>query len=108
MDERPFETIVETHHREILRYLLRVTGRSSDADDLLQETFLRAYRAWRTIGEDANVRAWLFAIATNLLKNHFRAERRRHAAHASVRLALRETDGGGPEDGGAPAAEGRP
>src|SRR5213083_2567913 len=48
MDAERFDTLVATHHREIYRYLARTTFRTSEADDLAQETFLRAYRAHRT------------------------------------------------------------
>lgn len=97
MGQQPFETILEAHHAEIYRYLLRVTSRASEAQDLSQETFLRAYRAYRSLAPDANVRAWLFTIATNLCRNHFRAEKRRRAAHAAVRARRVETDGSEPE-----------
>ena len=89
-----FEAVVSTHHAEIRRYLLRVTARASDADDLSQETFLRAYRAYRTLPPGANVRAWLFAIATNLGRNHFRALTRRRRAYA---VAALETSSDAPE-----------
>jgi RNA polymerase sigma-70 factor (ECF subfamily) len=97
MDADGFDTLVGTHHPEIYRYLLRATFRASEADDLAQETFLRAYRAHRTLPADANARAWLFAIATNVAKNYFRAESRRRRAHAAVRQTRSETDGAGPE-----------
>lgn len=98
MGPKPFEAIVATHHAEIYRYLFRITARSSEAQDLSQETFLRAYRAYRALPPDANVRAWLFAIATNLSRNHFRAERRRRAAHAAVRADARGIEEDGPEE----------
>ena len=82
-----FEAVVGSHHAEIRRYLLRVTARASDADDLSQETFLRAFRAFRGLPPGANVRAWLFAIATNLGRNHFRTLARRRRAYA---VAARE------------------
>lgn len=97
MGQQPFETVLEAHHAEIYRYLRRVTARTSDADDLSQETFLRAWRAYRALAADANVRAWLFTIATNLARNHFRAERRRRNAHAAVRAVRVETDGAQPD-----------
>lgn len=97
MDDAAFETMVATHHGEIYRYLLRATGRTSDADDLSQETFLRAYRAYRSLPKDANARAWLFTIATNLSRNHFRAQKRRRRAYEAVGAMVGDTDGTGPE-----------
>ena len=91
--EDPFEALVAAHHPEIRRYLVRLTARSSEADDLSQETFLRAYRAYRSLPPGANARAWLFAIATNLFRNHFRSERRRARAHAAVSLTRFEGHG---------------
>jgi RNA polymerase sigma-70 factor (ECF subfamily) len=99
-----FEAIVLTHHGEIHRYLGRVTARASEADDLAQETFLRAYRAWSGLPPDTNHRAWLYAIATNAYRNHLRSERRRQAAHATVRVTRPAADAGGPE-GEAAASE---
>ena len=49
MGDDPFESIVAAHHGEIHRYLARVTSRVTDADDLSQETFLRAFRAHRAL-----------------------------------------------------------
>jgi RNA polymerase sigma-70 factor (ECF subfamily) len=84
MAEDAFEAVVGAHHAEIRRYLLRITARASDADDLSQETFLRAFRAYRALPAGANVRAWLFAIATNLGRNHFRSQSRRRRAYAAA------------------------
>jgi RNA polymerase sigma-70 factor (ECF subfamily) len=94
MGQEPFEAVVAAHHPEIHRYLRRVTAGGSEADDLSQETFLRAYRAYRSLPPDANVRAWLFAIATNLFRNHFRSEKRKKQAHATVWLTRSDLDGG--------------
>jgi RNA polymerase sigma-70 factor (ECF subfamily) len=97
MEATLFEATVANHHGEIFRYLRRLTWRSVEADDLSQETFLRAYRAWAALPGDANVRAWLFRIATNVFRNYARAERRRRVAHATVRATRREADLDGPE-----------
>jgi RNA polymerase sigma-70 factor (ECF subfamily) len=85
------------HHAEIYRYVLRVSGRRSDADDLSQETFLRAYRAYGKLAPDANARAWLFAIATNLCRNHFRSLKRRRLAYAAVGAQARDADDEAPD-----------
>ena len=97
MAEDAFEGIVAAHHAEIRRYLLRVTARASDADDLSQETFLRAFRASGGLSADANVRAWLFAIATNLSRNHFRSQKRRRLAYAAAAVESQGADGNRPD-----------
>ena len=97
LGEAGFEAVVAAHHGEIYRYLRRLAARAAEADDLSQETFLRAYRARERLTPDANVRAWLFAIATNVFRNHLRSERRRRAAHDTVRATRREADPDGPE-----------
>jgi RNA polymerase sigma-70 factor (ECF subfamily) len=97
MTEDPFETVVAAHHAEIHRYLVRATSRPGDADDLSQETFVRAYKAYRALPPDANVRAWLFAIATNLCRNHFRSEGRRRLAMAAAAADVSERGPAWPE-----------
>lgn len=92
-----FGAVVSAHHGEIYRYLRRVIGRAADADDLSQETFLRAYRAYRSLPGDANIRAWLFSIATNLARNHFRSEIRRRRAYATVRASASRAVDSAPE-----------
>ena len=98
MGRDPFEIVMTAHHAEIYRYLRRVTFRSSEAEDLSQETFLRAFRAYRALPPDANVRAWLFAIATNLSRNYFRSESRRRRAHGAVQATRTGVDRANPED----------
>lgn len=97
MGDDAFEAVVGAHHAEIWRYLLRITARSSDADDLSQETFLRAFRARHSLPPGSNVRAWLFAIATNLSRNHFRAQARRRRAHAAAAYSRSEADPASPD-----------
>jgi RNA polymerase sigma-70 factor, ECF subfamily len=97
IDDAEFEAMVGTHHAEIYRYVLRASGRTGDADDLSQETFLRAYRAYRALPKDANVRAWLFTIATNLCRNHFRGLKRRRLAYAAASDVMADVDCTGPD-----------
>ncbi|MCG8376195.1 MAG: RNA polymerase sigma factor [Chlorobiales bacterium] len=60
-----FERLVERHSGELYRYLWRMFGDGPEAEDCLQDTFLRAYKAYGRLAEDSNVRAWLYKIATN-------------------------------------------
>jgi len=66
-----FETLIECHHDEIYRYLWRLlnsAGRTDsdlEAQDLTQEVFLRAFKAFGRLRPDSNHRAWLYKIATH-------------------------------------------
>ena len=99
MGPPPFEQVVAEHHAEIYRYLRRTVARTPEAEDLAQETFLRAYRAYRRLPADARVRPWLFTIATNVARNHFRSESRRRRAHTEMeRAEPSNADGGADGD----------
>jgi RNA polymerase sigma-70 factor (ECF subfamily) len=97
VSDTSFECLMTDHHGEIFRYLRRMTGQASDADDLSQETFLRAFRAYRALPADANRRAWLFTIATNLARNHFRSQSRRRRAYSAAEDVMASTDGDRPD-----------
>lgn len=56
---------------------LRMTHNPADAEDLVQETFLKAYRAFGSFQEGTNLKAWLYRILTNTYINAYRARRRR-------------------------------
>lgn len=56
---------------------LRMTRNPADAEDLVQETFLKAYRAFDSFQEGTNLRAWLYRILTNTYINVYRAKQRR-------------------------------
>lgn len=72
-----FTEIVTLHQETVYRYLLRFTRNPQDAQDLFQDTFLRAHRAYAALPAAANIRAWLMRIAINLTKNYVR-DRQRH------------------------------
>ena len=72
-----FDEILRRYEREILRYLVRLSGDREDGADLFQETWLRAYRAYPRLKADSDARAWLYAIAVNLYRNRARDGARR-------------------------------
>ncbi|KAA3648785.1 MAG: RNA polymerase sigma factor [Chloroflexi bacterium] len=71
-----FETLAEQHSHEIYVYLWRMLGDTQDAEDCLQDTFLRAYKAYKRLDEKANTRAWLYKIATNVARTHLKKRSR--------------------------------
>jgi RNA polymerase sigma-70 factor (ECF subfamily) len=56
---------------------LRMTRNRADAEDLVQETFIKAWRSYATFQEGTNLRAWLFRIMTNTFINKYNAQQRR-------------------------------
>jgi RNA polymerase sigma-70 factor (ECF subfamily) len=74
--------LVESHYASLYRYALRLSGSQADAEDLTQETFLRAQNKLRQLRQPEQVRAWLFSI----LRNAYLQRLRRSDLEASVSL----------------------
>ena len=77
--ELEFERIALVHLDTIYNAALRLTGHTSDAEDLVQETFLKAYRFFHRHREDSDCLAWLFRIMKNSYINRFRQKSREPA-----------------------------
>ena len=75
-DQAQFEVLSRPYMDALYAAALRMTRNPSDAEDLLQETYLKAYRAFERFDEGSNLRAWLFRILTNTYINVYRARQR--------------------------------
>jgi len=82
--------LLARHGLELARHLRRIVRDDDIAQDLLQDTMLRAHRALARLGAGANERAWLYRIATNAALNHLRSKARERRA---LERAGREMDG---------------
>jgi RNA polymerase sigma factor (sigma-70 family) len=69
-DRRAFSRLTEPYRRELIAYCYRLTGTLTEAEDMVQEAFLRAFKALETFEGRASLRAWLYKIAHNLCLNH--------------------------------------
>jgi len=76
-DEAAFRELTDPYRRELQSHIYRIVGSAQDAEDLLQETLLAAWRGLQQFEERASVRAWLYRIATNRSLDVLRASRRR-------------------------------
>lgn len=72
---REFESTALPHLSDLYAIGMRLTRNPEDARDLVQETFLRAYTAWKSFEPGSNCRAWLIRILTNSFINHYRRGR---------------------------------
>ncbi|HWA14911.1 MAG TPA: sigma-70 family RNA polymerase sigma factor [Gemmatimonadales bacterium] len=71
-DERGATQLVERHVQPVARFLAAAGAEPGEVEDLVQETFLRAFRAIENWRGDATFRSWLFTIASNLLRDAYR------------------------------------
>jgi RNA polymerase sigma-70 factor (TIGR02960 family) len=76
-DEDAFRKLTDPHRRELQLHCYRILGSVQDAEDLLQETLLAAWRGLEAFEGRSSVRAWLYRIATNRCLNALRARSRR-------------------------------
>jgi RNA polymerase sigma-70 factor (ECF subfamily) len=83
-DEAAYETLVRRHERRVASMLRRFTRDSAVAEELCQETFLRAWRKLSTFQGQGSFGAWLAAVAYNVFLQH----RRRHADRDRVTTSL--------------------
>jgi RNA polymerase sigma-70 factor (ECF subfamily) len=99
-DMTAWALLYRRHHGSVLRHVLHLTGKSSVAEDLVQETFARALVALASFSGRSTFRTWLHGIAINLVRNDYRVTQRAARAQdqlvaiAAVReLAAGELDG---------------
>ncbi|MEO6510335.1 MAG: RNA polymerase subunit sigma-70 [Nocardioides sp.] len=77
VDEAEFERVVAPHQRALLAHCYRMTGSLADAEDALQETLIRAWRAYGSFEGRSSLRTWLFRIATNACRRLLEQRQRR-------------------------------
>ena len=78
-----FEPLVAAHTQVLLRTALRLTRRQEEAEDAVQETFLRAWKYYRSFEPGTNARAWLFRILMNVINRSYAGK---PAAHHFVSI----------------------
>jgi RNA polymerase sigma-70 factor (ECF subfamily) len=76
-DPATFADLAMPHMAGLYSAAMRMTHNASDAEDLVQETYLRAYRGFGGFREGTNLKAWLYKILTNTFINTYRAKKRR-------------------------------
>jgi RNA polymerase sigma-70 factor (ECF subfamily) len=76
-DGNAFQSLVERHSKYVFHVAYRLTGSSQDAEDVVQETFLKAYRQLSRFEARADFRTWLHRIAVNCAIDYIRARRSR-------------------------------
>ena len=76
-DADAFRVLVERHSRPLFRLAYRMTGNEEDAEDVVQDSLLRAYRQLKNFDERATFRTWLYRITVNCSIDLVRSRKRR-------------------------------
>jgi RNA polymerase sigma-70 factor (ECF subfamily) len=92
-DARDFEREALVHLDSLYRAALRLTHNRADAEDLVQETYVRALRAFHRYNPGTNCRAWLFTIMRNAFLNRIRNDRREVLEEEPALAGLAHTEG---------------
>src|ERR687884_1252316 len=83
-DQDAFRALVDPYRRELHVHCYRILGSVQDAEDVMQETLLAAWRGLAGFEERASLRAWLYRIATNRCLNALRDSGRRPEGHRAA------------------------
>lgn len=102
-DSDAFRALVERHSRAVFRLAHRMTGNASDAEDVVQDTFLKAYKQLSRFESRANFGTWLHRIAVNCSIDLIRSRPHREAAHDAA--DLEQFGAGEAADAGRPSPE---
>jgi RNA polymerase sigma-70 factor, ECF subfamily len=78
-----FEQLVHAHDRAVLRLAIRITGSQSDAQDIYEEAFLKAYTKLESFRFECSFSSWIYRIVTNACLDHLR-KNRKHRTNSSV------------------------
>lgn len=98
-DSEAFRALVERHSRSVFRLAFRMTGNEQDAEDVVQDAFLRAYKQLGRFESRANFGTWLYRIVANCSVDLMRAKQSRHdmsrseSIDAAVDVPSAETPG---------------
>jgi RNA polymerase sigma-70 factor (ECF subfamily) len=94
-DRAAFGSLVRLHHARIHRLAVQLTGGRGEADDVAQETFVRAWRAIDRFDGRAELFTWLYRICVNVALNHRRSRKRETLDLGDPRIPEPQADGEG-------------
>jgi RNA polymerase sigma-70 factor, ECF subfamily len=97
-NQEAFGLLFERYARPVLAFIRNLVGRSDVAEELTQETFVRAYRCLSEFHQRATFSTWLFGIARNVTREWLRSREGRFNHASSDDVIQRETNGASPAD----------
>ncbi|MCX7220304.1 MAG: sigma-70 family RNA polymerase sigma factor, partial [Burkholderiales bacterium] len=90
-DKKAFELLVSKYQRKLMRLVSRLVHDQAEAEDVVQESFIKAYRALANFRGDAAFYTWLYRIGINTAKNHLVSQGRRAPTSTDADIEEAET-----------------
>ena len=75
-----YESVVKQYQKEVINFLYRLVGNRFEAEDLAQDTFIKAYKKFDSIKDSQKMRSWLLSIARNTAVDFFRSHKEKNVA----------------------------
>lgn len=94
-DRESLRTLMERHQPDLMRFLTRLTGDNTGAEDVFQETFLQIHQSSDTFDPTRRFRPWLFTIAANKARDYLRKKGRRRMLELSAPVDNGNGEGSG-------------
>lgn len=92
-DDGAFKALIQRYHADLLRFLARLTGDQTLAEDLFQDTFLQVHQSAASFDTSRTFRPWLFTIAANKARDELRKRSRRKTLELSAPVGGSGSDG---------------
>lgn len=90
-DETAIHEMVRTYHRELFVFAVRYLRSEADAEEVVQDAFIRAFKHGPKFRGDCSVKSWLYRITTNLCLNHIRKLKREHVTDEPPEVSQQAT-----------------
>ncbi len=97
-DREAFAELVDAYQGPVFSLALRMTGNARDADDLTQESFLRAYLSLGRFREGERFFPWMYTVSLNVIRNHLRSQKALPEKTAGEGMPETADPRGGPDD----------
>lgn len=92
-DSRAFAELFDHHEQTLFRFVCRHVPCTTDAEDIVQATFVRAIRGYSRFDGRSTILTWLLGIAANVVRHHVRSKARRYRLERHLELALQNVSG---------------
>lgn len=95
--DKGFRLLMQTYQRDIYWHIRTIVSGHEDADDVIQNTFVKVFRHFEKFKREASLYTWIYRIATNEALTHLRKQARNRSVDLEIEHLAQQSDEGGPD-----------